>query len=86
MESTKTGKKEYTGIVLSDKMDKTIVLEVSTRRLHHLYKKYLKRSKRMKAHDDKNEARIGDRVRVIESRPFSKEKHWRLIEIIERAK
>jgi len=82
----KSGKKEFIGTVKSDKMDKTIVVSIETLALHPLYKKYVKRSKKVKAHDEKNEAKIGDRVRVIECRPISKEKCWKLVEIIERAK
>lgn len=76
----------YTGLVVSDKMEKTIVVNVMSRKLHKLYKKYVNRSKRVKAHDEKNEAHVGDKVRVIETRPLSKEKRWRLLEIVERAK
>jgi len=83
---TKSGKKEFIGIVKSDKMEKTIVVSIETLTLHPLYKKYVKRVKKVKAHDEKNEAKIGDRVRVIECRPISKEKCWKLVEIIERAK
>ena len=79
-------RKQYVGVVSSDKMDKTIVVEVTTRTLHALYKKYLTRSKRLKAHDETNDAKVGDTVRIEESRPYSKEKVWRLVEIIERAK
>ena len=82
----KSGKKEFVGFVKSDKMDKTIVVSVETTTLHKLYKKYVVRSKRVKAHDEKNEARIGDRVRVVECRPISKEKCWRLDAVLERAK
>jgi len=82
----KSGKKEFTGLVKSDKMNKTIVVEVKNTYLHPLYKKYITRSKRLKAHDETNDAKIGDRVRVIECRPISKEKCWRLQEILERAK
>jgi len=82
----KSGKKEFVGIVKSDKMDKTIVVLVQTTTLHRLYKKYIVRSKKLKAHDEKNEAKIGDRVRVIECRPISREKCWRLDAILERAK
>jgi small subunit ribosomal protein S17 len=82
----KVTKKIYTGLVVSDKMQKTIVVSITSRRLHKLYKKYITRSKKIKAHDEKNEAHIGDTVRVIESRPISKEKCWRLLEIVERAK
>lgn len=79
-------KKIFTGRVVSNKMDKTIVVEISMRKLHKLYKKYITRSKKVKAHDDKNECNIGDTVRIVESRPLSKDKHWRLLEIVERAK
>ncbi len=79
-------KKSYQGRVVSDKMDKTIVVAVEKRMLHQLYKKYVKQTKKVKAHDEKNEAHIGDLVRVIESRPLSKDKHWRLAKIVERAK
>jgi small subunit ribosomal protein S17 len=82
----RSGKKEFVGIVKSDKMEKTIVVSVETPALHPLYKKYVVRIKKLKAHDEKNEAKIGDRVRVIECRPISKEKCWKLAEILERAK
>jgi small subunit ribosomal protein S17 len=79
-------KKRYTGVVTSDKMDKTIVVSVSTRRLHPLYKKYVTVTKKVKAHDEKNDAGLGDTVRVVECRPISKDKSWRLEQVIERAK
>jgi len=82
----KTGKKEFVGTVKSDKMMKTIVVAIGAMKLHPLYKKYVKRLKKIKAHDENNDAKIGDRVRVIECRPLSREKRWRLIEILERAK
>ena len=82
----KSAKKEFVGLVKSDKMDKTIVVSVHTTTKHQLYKKYVTRIKNLKAHDEKNEAKIGDRVRVIECRPISKEKCWRLSEILEKAK
>ena len=82
----RSGKKEFVGIVKSDKMDKTIVVSVETTTLHPLYKKYVVRSKKLKAHDEKNEAKVGDRVRVVECRPISKEKCWMLESILERAK
>ena len=85
-EQVKSRKKEFIGTVKSNKMEKTIVVSIETLTLHPLYKKYVKRSKKVKAHDEKNEAKIGDRVRVIECRPISKEKCWKLVEIIERAK
>jgi len=83
---TLTGKKEFVGYVKSDKMDKTIVVAIETLALHPLYKKYVKRVKKVKAHDETNNAKTGDRVRVIECRPISKEKCWKLAEILERAK
>ncbi len=82
----KSNKKVLTGQVVSDKMDKTIVVAVTRRKMHQLYKKYLTQTKKLKAHDEKNEAKFGDTVRVVESRPLSKEKRWRLVEILERAK
>ena len=82
----RSGKKEFVGFVKSDKMNKTIVVSVETTALHPLYKKYVVRSKKVKAHDEKNEAKIGDRVRVVECRPISKEKCWKLDAILERAK
>ena len=85
-QARKSGKKEFVGVVKSDKMMKTIVVSIQTLALHPLCKKYVKRLKKIKAHDEKNDAKIGDRVRVIESRPLSKEKRWKLVEILERAK
>jgi small subunit ribosomal protein S17 len=84
--AVKANKKIFTGKVVSNKMQKTIVVSIEQRKLHPLYKKYIVRTKKLKAHDEKNECQIGDRVRVIESRPLSKEKCWRLLEIVERAK
>ncbi len=84
-ENTKR-KRILTGVVSSDKMDKTIVVVVANRKLHRLYKKYVNNSKKFKAHDENNDAHIGDRVRVIESKPYSREKRWRLLEIVERAR
>ena len=87
MEQAKTAnKKSVTGRVVSTKMAKTIVLEAAVRTLHPLYKKYLTRTKRLKAHDETSAAGVGDLVRVVESRPLSRDKHWRLAEILERAK
>lgn len=79
-------KKSYTGLVTSDKMDKTIVVSVHTRRLHPLYKKFVTSTKKVKAHDENNDAHIGDTVRVIECRHYSKDKCWRLTKIVARAK
>lgn len=83
---TRKEKQVLQGVVVSDKMDKTIVVEIVMRKLHPLYKKYLTRSKKVKAHDETNDAKMGDVVRVVETRPLSKEKRWRLAEIVERAK
>jgi small subunit ribosomal protein S17 len=74
------------GVVKSDKMDKTIVVEITRRTLHPLYKKYVTRSMSIKAHDETNEAHQGDTVRVIECRPLSRDKRWRLVEVVEKAK
>lgn len=82
----KSGKREFVGVVVSDKMDKTIVVEVRTKKLHKLYKKYVSTSKKYKAHDEENTANMGDTVRIIECRPISKEKTWRLVEVLERVK
>ena len=79
-------KRVLTGRVVSNKMQKTIVVAIERRKLHPLYKKYLTLTKKIKAHDEGNHAGIGDLVRVIESRPISKEKCWRLAEILEKAK
>ena len=87
MEATVRKEKQVLqGVVISDKMDKTIVVEIMMRKLHPLYKKYLTRSKKVKAHDEKNDAKVGDTVRVVETRPLSRDKRWRLAEIVERAK
>jgi small subunit ribosomal protein S17 len=73
-----------TGKVVSNKMDKTIVVEVEYLKKHRLYKKAIRRHKRFKAHDEENTCKTGDVVRIEESRPISKEKHWRLLEIVQR--
>ena len=79
-------RKALRGIVVSDKLDKTIVVEVQDRKKHSLYGKVMKTSKRVKAHDEDNTAGVGDRVRLAETRPLSASKRWRLVEIVERAK
>lgn len=84
-EDNKT-RKTRVGIVTSDKMDKTITVGVEESLRHPLYGKYVKRTKKFKAHDELNECRIGDKVKIMETRPLSKEKRWRLVEILERAK
>lgn len=79
-------RKTRMGRVVSDKMDKTIVVLVETSKRHPLYKKAVKRTKKFKTHDENNECKIGDRVKIMETRPLSKDKRWRLIEIMEKAK
>ncbi len=79
-------RKTRVGLVTSDKMDKTIVVSIVDNVKHPLYKKIVKRTYKLKAHDEENAAKRGDRVRVMETRPLSKDKRWRLVEIIERAK
>ena len=79
-------RKTRTGKVVSNKMQKTIVVAVEDHVKHPLYKKIVKRTYKLKAHDEQNECNIGDRVKVMETRPLSKDKRWRLVEIIEKAK
>ena len=79
-------RKTRVGLVTSDKMDKTIVVSVTDNVKHPLYDKIVKRTYKLKAHDENNECRIGDRVKVMETRPLSKDKRWRLVEIVEKAK
>ena len=78
-------RKVRTGKVVSDKMDKTIVVAVEDHVKHPLYKKIVKRTYKLKAHDENNECNVGDTVRVMETRPLSKDKRWRLVEIVEKA-
>jgi small subunit ribosomal protein S17 len=86
MESKSDRKKQLVGKVVSNKMEKTIVVQIERTMMHTLYKKSVKRSKRVKSHDAKNECSIGDTVRIEETRPLSKDKRYRLIEIIEKVK
>ena len=79
-------RKVRTGKVVSDKMDKTVVVAVVDNVKHPLYNKIVKRTYKLKAHDENNECKVGDRVKVMETRPLSKDKRWRLVEIIEKAK
>ena len=79
-------RKERTGLVISDKMDQSIVVEIVTRKKHPMYGKFLKQTNKFMAHDEKNDCNIGDTVKIMETRPLSKNKRWRLVEIIERAK
>ena len=85
-ETRKSGRKTRVGRVVSDKMDKTIVVAVETRVPHPLYKKIIRRTYKLKAHDENNDCGTGDIIRVMETRPLSKEKRWRLLEVLEKAK
>ena len=86
MAEVRVNRKTRTGVVVSDKMDKTIVVEIRTRVKHPLYGKIMNQTNKLKAHDEKNECGVGDTVRVMETRPLSKDKRWSLVEIIEKAK
>ena len=79
-------RKTRRGYVVSDKMDKTVVVEVEERKKHPLYGKVMRSSSRVKAHDEQNSTGVGDLVRIMETRPLSASKHWRIVEIIEQAK
>ena len=79
-------RKNRVGVVVSDKMDKTVVVAIRERVKHPLYGKIVNRTKKFKAHDELNECGVGDRVRVMETRPLSRDKRWRVVEIIEKAK
>jgi small subunit ribosomal protein S17 len=83
---TRGRRKVVRGRVVSEANNKSIVVEVETRKQHPFFKKMVKRSKRFMAHDEQNECRVGDTVRIIETRPLSKRKRWRLVEVVERAK
>ena len=86
MENRTSSRKTRVGLVVSDKMDKTVVVAVADRVAHPLYKKIVKRTYKLKAHDELNECGIGDKGKVLETRPLSKDKRWRLVEVIEKAK
>ena len=86
MAEARGNRKTRTGVVVSDKLDKTIVVEIRTRVKHPLYGKIMNRTTRLKAHDEENACGVGDRVMVMETRPLSKDKRWRLTQIIEKAK
>ena len=86
MSELRGNRKTRVGQVVSDKMDKTIVVAIKTKVMHPLYGKTVNKTTKLKAHDENNECKIGDRVRVMETRPLSRDKHWRLVEIIEKAK
>ena len=86
MEEARGYRKTRTGIVVSDKMDKTIVVAIKTKVRHPLYGKMVNRTRKFKVHDENNECGIGDTVKIMETRPLSKDKRWRLVEIVEKAK
>ena len=86
MEIKRNYRKVREGIVVSDKMEKTVVVLEETMKFHKLYKKRLKVSKKYKAHDENNDCNVGDKVRIMETRPLSKDKRWRVVTILERAK
>jgi small subunit ribosomal protein S17 len=79
-------RKVRTGVVVSDAMDKTVVVSISSQKRHSLYTKTVRRSTKLKAHNESNDAHVGDRVRIVETRPLSATKRWRVVEILERAK
>ncbi len=83
---SRASRKTRIGTVVSDKMDKTVVVSIERRVQHPVYGKMVRRTKRLKAHDERNDAKTGDTVRIMETRPLSKDKRWRLIEIVERAR
>ena len=82
----RNARKSRTGLVVSDKMDKTVVVAIERRVPHPIYGKMITRTKRLKAHDEENSAKVGDTVRIVETRPLSKDKRWRLVEIMNRAR
>ena len=86
MENKRNDRKVREGIVVYDKMDKPVVVAEATMKLHKLYKKRLKATKKYKAHDENNDCNVGDKVKIMETRPLSKDKRWRVVTILERAK
>jgi len=82
----RTRRKVREGMVVSDKMERTVVVVIQELKAHPLYKKVVRRTTRLKAHDENNDAHVGDRVRIVETRPLSKDKRWRVDEVLERAK
>ena len=83
---SRSSRKTRVGVVVSDKMDKTVVVSIERRVQHPVYGKMVRRTKRLKAHDERNDAKTGDTVRIMETRPLSKDKRWRLVEIVDRAR
>ena len=86
MENTRNLRKERIGVVVSNKMDKSITIAVESKVKHPMYGKFIKKTSKFMAHDEKNDCNIGDTVRIMETRPLSKNKNWRLVEVIERVK
>ena len=86
MADERNSRKVNVGTVISDKMDKTVVVAIEDFVRHSLYGKAVKRTKKIKVHDENNECRVGDKIRIMETRPLSKDKRWRLVEIVEKAK
>ncbi len=86
MEARKSNKKSLQGVVVSNKMDKTVVVSIQRSTRHPLYKKIIRKNKRYKAHDERNECQVGDVVRILECRPLSRQKNFRVVQILERAK
>ena len=86
MADKRNSRKVKVGTVISDKMDKTVVVAIEDFVRHSLYGKAVKRTKKIKVHDENNECRVGDKIRIMETRPLSKDKRWRLVEIVEKAK
>ncbi|MFB1023034.1 MAG: 30S ribosomal protein S17 [Vicingaceae bacterium] len=86
MENTRNLRKERTGVVLSNKMEKSITIAVQSKVKHPMYGKFIKKTSKFMAHDEKNDCNIGDTVKIMETRPVSKNKNWRLVEVIERVK
>ena len=82
----RNARKSRTGLVVSDKMEKTVVVAIERRVPHPVYGKMVTRTKRLKAHDEENSAKVGDTVRIVETKPLSKDKRWRLVEILDRAR
>jgi len=83
---SRNARKTRVGVVVSDKMEKTVVVSIERRVQHPVYGKMIRRTKRLKAHDERNDAKAGDSVRIMETRPLSKDKRWRVVEIVERAR
>jgi len=83
---SRNARKTRVGVVVSDKMEKTVVVSIERRVQHPVYGKMIRRTKRLKAHDERNAAKAGDTVRIMETRPLSKDKRWRVVEIVERAR